>query len=59
VVSGGFFVVNGFENLDIQHDETPELVDPAAHQEFVKRCWPHGCNVLSLIEFTSERIIPE
>lgn len=38
----GFIVMDSFENLEIQHDKAPELVDSAAHQEFIKRCRPHG-----------------
>jgi len=40
--SGCFIVMDSFEDLEVQHDKAPELVDSAAHQEFIKRCRPHG-----------------
>lgn len=34
--SGSFTLIDRFENLEIQHNKTPELVDLVLHQESVK-----------------------
>lgn len=49
--------MDSFENLHVQNEEAPELIDSAAHKKFFKGCRPHGiwCFVVDRVSKRSFR----